>query len=431
MTWDDAVVTASAHGTDVRATIGVIGPPDLVPRVQQVAGRYHPKLQIRELPYGNEAQAADLVRDRPTDVDAWLFTGPIPYTLAQQAGVLDRPATYISYTGASLYRVVVGLLSAGRTVSRISIDTLDRDQVVEALRDAALPVDGVRVMEYRPGRDAAEFVDFHRNAARGAENSIAITCVRSVYEQISDDIETVRLVPAIASVRSALQTISLASLGQLSADAQVVLGFIDVSGPDPELADDVTALAGSLFTLHEGRHLLVTTRGVLAETTSGFQRLPLLAALSRRHLWAHVGLGVGRSGAEAEALARRAIARCRAIGPFSAVVSLGTRADVLLTGADPGETPPEEPIPVAVAARRSGLSPVVLDQLKALLEAQGEDGVTAGDVAQALAIEPRSARRTLKQLERAGVAQPIGRVEAGTTGRPPTLYRVRLAFPPT
>jgi hypothetical protein len=426
MTWHHAGVTASGQAPEIRATVGVIGPPDLVALVEQVAARECPQLHVRGMPYQHEGQAVDLVRGGPPDVDAWLFTGPIPYTIAQQAGVLDLPATYITYSGATLYRMLVGLLSSGRTVDRISIDTLDREQVVEAFRDAALPVDGVRVMEYRAGRDSTQFADFHRAAARGAASSIAITCVRSVYDDICGEIGTVRLAPAVVSVRSALQTITLASLGRANADAQVVLGFIDVSDPDPELSDDVTALAGSLFTLHEGRYLLVTTRGVLEQATNRFQRLPLLSALSRRQMWAHVGLGVGRSAAEAEALARRALARCRAAGPFAAVVSLGNGGDVMLAGADQVEAARAEPVPVAVAARRSGLSRGNLDRLKAMLDGHGQDGVTAGDVAQALDIEPRSARRTLKRLERAGVAQPIGRVLAGTTGRPPTIYRVHL-----
>jgi DNA-binding transcriptional ArsR family regulator len=411
----------------MRTSVGVIGPSDLVSLVEQVAGRDFPHLEVRGSTYRNESEAVELVRDHSADVDAWLFTGVIPYTLAAQAGVLDRPATYITYTGATLYRLMVGLLSSGRTIDAISIDTLDRDQVVEAFRDAALPVDGVRVMEYRAGHDAARFAEFHRATARtAAAGSVAITCVRSVYDEICGEMEAIRLAPAIASVRSALQTITLASIGRVSADAQVVLGFIDVSDPDPELADDITALAGSLFTLQEGRYLLVTTRGVLEETTNQFQHLPLLTQLSRRHLWAHVGLGVGRSAAEAEALARRALARSRASGPFSAVVSLGNGGDVMLAEADPDEVDPGEPVPLAVAARRSGLSRHTLDRLKGVLDRHGDEGITVGDVAEALDIEARSARRTLKRLERAGVAQPIGRVLAGTTGRPPTVYRVRL-----
>ncbi|GAA1719686.1 hypothetical protein GCM10009765_80050 [Fodinicola feengrottensis] len=417
---------ASGGTATMQATIAVIGPPDLVRLVAQVASRDFPHLRIRPMPYKNETEAVDLVRDRPADIDAWLFTGTIPYTLAQQAGVLDRPATYITYSGATLYRVLVELLSSGRKVDRISIDTLDREQVVEAMRDAALPIDGVRVMEYRPGRDAAQFVQFHRKAARGAAHSVAITCVRSVYDELNGEVETVRLAPAIVSVRAALQTIALACLGRVTGDAQVVLGFVDVSDPDPELADDVTALAASLFTLYEGRYLLVTTRGILEETTSGFQQLPLLTSLSQRHMWAHVGLGVGRSAAEAEALARRALARCRTAGPFSAFVSLGNGGDLMLAGAGHSEATPDEPISVAVAARRSGLSRGNLDRLKAMLDQHGDDGVTAGDIAEALDVEPRSARRTLKRLERAGVAQPVGRVLAGTSGRPPVIYRVRL-----
>lgn len=425
MTWHHAGVIARTEGTDMKVDVGVVGPPDLVSVVEQVAAREYPLLSVHAFAYQNEARAVELVRSGRGSVDAWLFTGIIPYTLAQEAGVLDRPATYISYTGASLYRVLVGLLARGLDTEHVSIDTLERDQVVEAFRDAALPADGVRVLEYRRGRDSAKFADFHRAAARGNPATVAITCVRSVYESLSGEVETIRLSPAVASVRAALRTVVLACVGRVSADAQVVLGFVDLSDPDPELPDDVSALAGSVFSVHQGRYVLVTTRGVLEESSNGFQHLPLLSQLARRHLWAHVGLGVGRSAAEAEALARHALARCRSVGPFSAVVSLGTGSDIVLAEPEK-EQKPDGPVPLLVAARRSGLSRATLGRLKTMLESHEEEGVTAGDVAAALEIEPRSARRTLKRLERAGVAQPIGRVLAGTTGRPPTIYRIRL-----
>lgn len=419
------MISTDGRAKDPGVVVGVIGPADLVLVVEQVGARTFPLLTIRSLPYPDEAQAVELVTAHRTEVDAWLFTGIIPYTLAQEAGVLDRPATYISYSGASLYRALLGLLARGQDTRHISIDTLERDQVIEAYRDATLSPDRVQVAEYRRGNDASRFAAFHRAAARSGA-TVAITCVRSVYDEISNDIEVVRLSPAVASVRSALQTILLASLGQVSADAQVVLGFVDLSDADPELSDDISALAGSVFAVQPGQYVLVTTRGVLEQATGGFQHLPLLATLTRRHLWAHVGLGVGRSAAEADALARHALARSRTVGPFSAVISMGSGSDVVLVEPGTGPTPDDAPVPVMVAARRSGLSRGTLARLKSILGSYEESGVTAGDIATALNIEPRSARRTLKRLEQAGVARPIGRVMAGTTGRPPTIYRIRL-----
>ncbi|MGA8113684.1 MAG: helix-turn-helix domain-containing protein [Actinocatenispora sp.] len=416
---------ARTEGTDIRVTIGVVGPPDLVSMVERVAARDYPLLSVRRLVHPDETQVAELVRTGQAQVDALLFTGLIAYTVARDAGVLDRPATYIPHSGASLYRVLLGLLARGRHPAHISIDTLDRDEVTEAFQDAGLPVDGVRVAEYRRARDSAGFADFHRAAAGPGATSVAITCVPAVHEALRDELEVIQLSPAVASVRSALRTVVLACVGRVSADAQVVLGIIDLSDPDPELPDEVGALAGSVFTTQPGRYVLVTTRGVVEEHSNHFQRLPLLARLSQRHLWAHIALGVGRSAAEAEALARHALARCRSVGPFSAVVSLGTGSDIVLAETD-AEPSTDGAVPLLVAARRSGLSRATLTRLKAMLDQHGDEGVTASDVARALEIEPRSARRTLKRLERAGVAQPIGRVLAGTTGRPPTIYRIRL-----
>ncbi|MFI2230122.1 helix-turn-helix domain-containing protein [Nocardia testacea] len=64
-------------------------------------------------------------------------------------------------------------------------------------------------------------------------------------------------------------------------------------------------------------------------------------------------------------------------------------------------------------------------KLEAAVAAHPGGEVTAADIAAALGIEPRSARRTLKQLERSGLAQPVGAVGSGA-GRPAVRYAVRL-----
>ena len=306
--------------------VGVVGPADLVDLVTDIARRESPTLDVRAHPYPNEADAVELVRRAPSDIEAWLFTGVVPYDLAQQAAVLRRPATYLDYTGATLYRALVEHLATKPAWDRVSIDTLPQAAVLDAFRDARLPTGPVQVREYRAGQgtSTAAFAPFHRDIARGAAGSLAITCVRSVYDELRDGIPVLRLVPALSSVRSALRAVSLVCDGAVAADAQVAIGLVDLAEPSAELAAEVRRLAGVAVPVSPTRSLVVTTRGVLAEATDQFRGLPLLERLRDQQAHVHVGFGVGRTAAAAEALAGSALRRATAVGPFAAVVSTST-----------------------------------------------------------------------------------------------------------
>ncbi|WP_228002816.1 hypothetical protein [Nocardia australiensis] len=404
--------------------IGVVGPSDLVSLVKRVAAVTFADHLIVALAYRNEAQAVEVIAANP-DVDALLFTGVIPYTLAQSAGVISKPAAYIDYTGATLYGALVELMSAGYDPAHISIDTLARSLVVESLTHVGIATGDIATMEYRNGIDAQRLAEFHREYARTHPGAVAITCVRSVYELIREDVDTIRLAPAIASVRTTLETVTMELAGRISSDAQVVLGMIELPEPDDALADDVRSIAGSVFPTGPSSYVLVSTRGVLAQHTCDWTVMPLLEQLSERHTQVRIGLGVGRSAADAEALARRAVDRCRTAGPFAAVVSVGQGRDFVITETAGGERGKDERVSLHVAARRAGLSHATLVRLEAAAAAHPDNEVTAAAIATSLGIEPRSARRTLKQLERAGLAQPVGTVASGA-GRPAVRYSLRL-----
>jgi hypothetical protein len=208
----------------------------------------NPNLTILPIPYADEGQTVDLVNHTALEVDAWLFTGVIPYTIARSAEVLDRPAVYISYTGATLYRVLVELLNRGVDTSSISFDTLEIDQVTEVLRDADLSSESSvrqtvsQVTRSRPTSLSSTDGQQLRRAPPSRSHVSGPSTPR-----FTTRVETIRLSPALASVRSALRTVSLAAAQRIGSDAQVVMGFIDLPEPDPLLSDDVASLAASLF----------------------------------------------------------------------------------------------------------------------------------------------------------------------------------------
>ncbi|MHC3392514.1 hypothetical protein ACLQ2E_24050 [Streptomyces lavendulocolor] len=443
-------------------TVGVIGPEDLVHKVVAVGGRAAGSARLLPLPYRHEDETTRVVTDARSRADALLFTGVVPHALADAAGVLDRPAMYVPYNGATLLRVLVELLRLGHDVSRVSIDTLRRDEVLETMTEAKLPTDRVRVLPYRPGLTSQDVVDFHLEARDAQKTRVAITCLGSAFHVLEQHTHAVRLAPSRHSILATLQALVLATAGRHSGDAQVALGIVDLpagTGVDARLPEDIRVLGGSLAELPDGRRLLVTTRGVLETATERFTRIPFLDALASRHGSAYVGFGLGRTAAEAEALARRAVNRARSVGPAAGVVSMADDVDIVIapdaagvTGAVPGEAGaaggagvtggasgaagaaqdrsarPSAPSPEspALLARRVGLHPQTLDRLRELTAAEGAAGVTAHRVAEHLSVQQRTARRILKRLERAGVAVPTGSRQEGQTGRPPIVYRVHL-----
>ncbi|MCP9959922.1 MULTISPECIES: hypothetical protein [Streptomyces] len=405
-------------------TVGVVGPEDLVEKVLAVGGAGAARL--RALPYRHEDETPDVVREAGPRVDALLFTGVVPHTLAAGEGLLDRPAMYVPYSGATLLRALVELLRLGHDVSRVSIDTLGRAEVTETLVEARLPAEHVRVLPHRPGLTSRDLVDFHLAAHDRHGTTAALTCLGSAHRQLEHRLPAVRLAPSRHSIRATLRALVLATAGAHSDDAQVALGIVDLPAADGELAADLAVLGGSLAGLPDGSRLAVTTRGALEKATDRFTRLPFLDGPAARHGTAHVGFGLGRTAAEAEALARRAVNRARSVGPVAGVVCMKDDVDIVIAhdgrdGAGPGA---EEG--TGVLARRAGLDPRTLERLRELVAAGEEPDVTAHLVAEHLDVQQRTARRILKRLERAGVAVPVGSRQEGRTGRPPIVYRVRL-----
>jgi hypothetical protein len=445
--------------------IGVVGPHDLVEDVSAIC-RQQPGVAIRPFGYRHEAEAPAIVREHTWAVQAWLFTGVVAYTIARDAEVLTRPTTFVDYTGATLLRALVRLLRDGYDVTRLSIDTVTNADVTATYREAGLPVEHVRTLPYRSGLSSADVVAFHRRKRQeGVGTTAAVTCLSSAHEVLRGEMAVLRLAPSPHSVRVALRQLLLHANSQAQEDAQIALGLVeldpargtpgdaargtsggtpgDVPGGTPgdvpggvpgyhgtpgDRADgllrEAAALGGSLAVATGGEHLLVTTRGPLAEVTGNFTALPMLRRLADRHRVVRVGFGLGRSAAEAESLARRALGRARRLGDVAAVLALRGDTDLVLEST----TPPPQPgvASLAVLSQRVGLSVPTLQRLRSVRDDAGAQPLTTREVATQLGVQQRTARRMLHRLELAGLAERIGNLTSGASGRPLTLYRLTL-----
>ena len=119
------------------------------------------------------------------------------------------------------------------------------------------------------------------------------------------------------------------------------------------------------------------------------------------------------------------MSRAASIGSVAGVVSMSDDVEIVIepTGDQPATARGPESLPLL--ARRVGLNTQTLARMRELV-ATLPDRLTTQDVADHLAVQLRTARRVLKRLERAGLADPIGSQQHGRTGRPPTVYLIRL-----
>ncbi|MEV1240860.1 hypothetical protein ACIBO2_46490 [Nonomuraea sp. NPDC050022] len=401
----------------VGIVIGVVGPHDLVDDVAATCEE-QPGVTALRLDYDHESQAPAIVEAHAAAVEGWLFTGIVPYMLSRDAEVLSRAAAFVDYSGATLLSALVRLQHEGQDVTGLSIDTLPAADVVATFAEAGLPADTLRTLPYRPEMTSKKAIAFHK---RGPAHPV-ITCLSSVHEALRGEMHVLRLAPSVHSVRVALRQLLLTAEGQAQEDAQIALGLIEVENEEG-LLREATALGGTLAAFRGGTHLLVTTRGPLHDATGGFTGLPMLGRLAAQNQVVRVGFGLGRSAAEAESLARRALARARRIGDIAAVLSLRADTDIVLESV---AGVPESERNLSVIARRVGLSVATIERLLEARSAAGDEPLTTREIADRLDVQQRTARRMLHRLELAGLAERTGNLTSGSSGRPLTLYRLTL-----
>ncbi|MFI6829769.1 helix-turn-helix domain-containing protein [Kribbella sp. NPDC050241] len=401
-------------------TIGVVGPSDLVTSTSRVLASQR-GIEVVPLRYRRETDTPKVMAEAPPTVDAWLFTGVVPYQIAAANDLLDRPAVHVEYTGATLMRALVQLLREGRDITSMSIDILDEAQVHETLGEVGLPTRGIRVLPYRPGLSSDDVLAFHREARA----TVAITCIRSAYEKLRTEQTTLRLAPSVHSVRAAVNGLLLVHDALRSDDAQIALGLVEIAAEgESALRREAGSLGGSVIRYDDKRFLVVATRGPLEQATAAFTELGMLNRLKEQFGPVRIGFGIGGSGTETEALARRALGRAKTAGRTAAVISLRNDIDLVLVGG--GAPRAQQRSKLQLLAQRAGLSKATLERLQELVHATPEAGLTTRTVADHLGIQPRTARRVLNRLERAGLADATGTQAGPSSGRPLIIYRVHL-----
>lgn len=438
--------------------IGVVGPPDSVALVCEVADEMGRRDQVLPRTYSDPRDAGDIFERLRGYCDVVLFTGLVPYAIARRrvAGRSDRgdgpELQVVPHSGADLYRLIAQVLrETGGRFPTTSIDALDRATVERVFRDLALPAPSVVFEVDDHDGDLAytssgDWAAAHAREQDEGRAEMALTCLASTYEALREQGRPVRRIEHTrVTVATALDRALLTSRLSQSRTSQIAVILVQVVAGAPTqltlgparskeliaaqrlLVEAATKLRAQLSQRDVSTYVITTTLGVveaeLLRDRAGYASLAAILATSPE---VRVGIGAGATFLAAQVGAEEALRATSAALPAALLAADGSlRAiEALVTEPVPASTAYDQA--VMALADQLGVGTQSLRRLLHAIRSVDSDAVTARQLSDAYGIQPRSARRLLRALTAAGYADEVGRRSGPRTGRPQTVFAVDL-----
>lgn len=423
--------------------VAVIGPPLLTEEMLAVS-RGFAGLEVLAFPYGVADEAGRLCVEASAWGEVILFTGPVGYRQAMREHRPSVPTVYIPYSPAWLYP---SLFKIGdrHLLSRVSVDTMDREVVEATYRELELPLETLEVFQYEGLADPEQVVEFHLRLRREGVARHALTCLLSVQKRLEGlGVSCSWLVPSRVAMEEALEKALYLAEGARARGTQIVVGLVRVrceeKGMTPfeqqrlrlraqeVLLSHVEEIDGHLVDCGGGEYQFFTTRALFEKVTGYYSRWPLVEKLPRAGFQVSVGVGFGATANEAGLHARAALEEARRRGGNSCYVMLENKRLVGPLG--PGRVAYDlrnsDPRLLEMS-RQLGMAAASLSRVAGALAQLGEE-FTAHELAGKLKVGLRTSHRILQKLLAAGYVREAGQENAGSRGRPKRLFRITEQF---
>ncbi|MCL6454280.1 MAG: ArsR family transcriptional regulator [Alicyclobacillus sp.] len=435
--------------------MGVVSADDSL-HVIEAAAREFPHIRMVPIVYWREDEIIPLLCEAQLDVDMWLFSGQVPYSIVKDWGGIRQPMFYPPHTGEGLYRALLKLMNdLGLHLSEISLDTLQRAEVHRLLQEVGIDAD-VYVKPYTGQIDSGELVAFHLNLWTAGVTKAAVTCLRSAHVQLQRAGMPVLHVTATHTeicrvLDAATRTFEMMEPSQSAQIAAQVMAVVPpkyvrepgTASPTnercavdtPEVMAAVSTavrrytrrLQGAMWVVEPGKWMILTTIQMLEEFTQGFRMKPSLPEVDEfDSIGICCGMGVGGTVLEAEQNADIAFGHAKARMP-------GTWMAALPDKTIRGPLGHSDPVVTSYSGRtvetsngEVPLSATTLSRISAAMSQYGTNALTTSDLARYLNIRPRSARRLLNILEAHGLATVVAEEAPHPRGRPRRVYQVNL-----
>lgn len=430
----------------MQINLGVIGEQHTINRFNEIIPDYKefiPHIYIDE----KEELYPDIIRKNNNLIDVWLvfdqiFYNKIKFTIKN----LNKPIYYIPYRGASLFKVLCSLIYKQNKVEEISMDTVPYFDLVRGLKEMDIDFSDVHCLKDDGSLKIIDYFKYHYDLFKSGKTKVAITRSYYLKKMLEESgIPAVNVIPLRVTIRAILNMIlNEVRIKNLEATqiAVQIFSFEINAYKTPYLFDDIYSkkiaitqkllkyskkILGSLKTTVDGNYYIFTTRGILEKETNNFTSEVKFEELAEIHKnLIATGIGIGNSAREAEANALIALKHSINYQRGSWFVVLNDKTISGPLGKSYQLNYSYNSEALADASLKTTLSITTLSKVKNALEKYGRNTISSQELAIAMQMLPRSARRILNCLTLNGYAEEIGEESPENKGRPRKIYKISL-----
>ncbi|GAF12512.1 hypothetical protein JCM19045_1712 [Bacillus sp. JCM 19045] len=266
--------------------------------------------------YNRVEEAPSLLKSVQQPIDQWLFSGQAPYSLCLKEEVIteDR-AWFVPLEGSSLLGTFLeAFYHTDQKQLAVSLDTILPEYTNWLIKEFSLSHLTIQLYDYPDYVEEEKLVAFHKEAYESGQSTLALTCLRGVYQTLQQlGIPCYRVRPAEPVTRKTLTRIQehvnalyykkaqIAVVGALvpfSQSAQKEMAYsykrkhqeLDVR---KKLLDYAETLQGSFIEIGNGYFEIYTTRGEIEEQDWPYAIIDDVKQSTK--LAIHLGIGYGRT----------------------------------------------------------------------------------------------------------------------------------------
>jgi hypothetical protein len=436
--------------------VGIIGPSQIVAKTNRIIRNEFPQIEPVDYVYANYAETPAILNYHQFEVDALLFTGKTPYTLAGKFIKPTIPWEFVPRSGSSLMRILLyAKLWTAYDISNVSFDTYNQDLLHEAYQEIGMPADQLRIFiaeEQSPSADYQKHIcDFHKKNFRENRVSCCITALQGAYDDLrANSIPCLLLEPTANIIRETLYKLQLKHLVKVSQQSQLVAICIQIDAPSELslLADDeyqaalnrtkvseqiylfAQRIQAAVIETGDKNYLLFTTTQLLENETNNLKSIELLHAIQANTAsTVSIGIGYGQTANEAKSGATRGMLHAgKKGGNLAFIVYDGKKIIGHLASIASNKDSTEQIIDEKFLriSEKVGVSINTVFKLSCIAEQYGKNDFTIKELAPLFGVTTRTMNRVIEKFEQKGFCKTIGKRIIGKSGRPSRIIHLNL-----
>lgn len=427
--------------------IGIVGPEPSIERILSVAKEFKHEIEFIPFAYDDPTEVAHIVQNASPEVNGWLFSGPLPYSIAKHNVVSDKSLEYCPSIGAGFFICCMQMaIQQKKILERISIDMLDTDDLEKWLAELNLPSQELYIKKYNDQFNRQEIIEFHVGLWKLGKTDGAITTAHSVYKALkSAGVPVYHNTVTRMEIRQALTAVIEKVKALYFKATQVGLVIIEFEDYDEIIEKARTAydlqyielkvrqallplcrrLNGYIGATGKGSYEIFSSRGVIEQEIGELQDTIKYLGLEIGGT-AIGGIGFGETVFAAEINAHRAVSNAKKNGGSGIVI---VRDDGVIIEAAGQDTElayafNSEDKALIEKLRQANVSIRTYEKMKAIIRRLGWHTFTSAQLAEQMAVTDRNIRRIIASLCEGGLTECIGEEAAASRGRPGKVYRL-------